>query len=250
MELLVLGAGPAYTNRFAARGAAYLLREGEPALVLDLGQGTFPALAAAIEPSGIEAIAISHLHPDHFVDLVPLRHYLRWEFEPARQVRVVAPAGLAARLDGLHAEPGFCAAALAIETLTAGSRSIGPFTIEAVRVTHTSDSHAFRVSVGHGPGLVYSGDCGRASDLDPLVRPGDVLLTEVSFGVGPVPSGALHLDAAAVAGLATRTKPARVLLTHLQMGYDRAATVAAVEAAADIPVRFVMPGDRVDLDGP
>ena len=77
------------------------------------------------------------------------------------------------------------------------------------------------------PGLVYSGDCGRAEDLDALVRPGDTILTEVSFGPGPVKPGALHLDGPAVGALATRTGAGAVLLTHLQMGHDPDETVAS-----------------------
>ena len=63
-----------------------------------------------------------------------------------------------------------------------------------------------------GPGLVYSGDCGRAEDLDVLARPGDTLLCEVSFGPGPIVPGAEHLDGPAVGDLATprqgRPRPA------------------------------------------
>ena len=65
---------------------------------------------------------------------------------------------------------------------------------------------------------MYSGDCGRAEDLRPLIRPGDALLTEVSFGPGPVPPDVLHLDGPAVGQLAASTGVGRVLLTHLQMG--------------------------------
>ena len=83
-----------------------------------------------------------------------------------------------------------------------GSLDVGTLTVEAAPVTHTRDSFGFRRLDGSGPGLVYSGDCGRAEDLEPLIRPGDTLLTEVSFGPGPVPPGAAHLDAPAVGALA------------------------------------------------
>ena len=79
-ELHVLGAGPAYTDRPGSTGAAYLVRDGATSLLLDLGQGSFPKLAAVLEPSTLDLVAITHLHPDHFIDLVPLRHYLRWHF--------------------------------------------------------------------------------------------------------------------------------------------------------------------------
>ena len=194
---------------------------------------------------------VSHLHPDHFIDLVALRHYLRWE-SPRRRARVIGPAGLEARLDALHDEPGFTRAALDIEALTEGSAVVGPFALEARRVTHTDSSYGFRVSPldagDDGPGLVYSGDCGKADDLDALVRPGDTLLCEVSFGPGPVVPGAEHLDGPAVGELARRTGAGRVLLTHLQMGYDRGATVDSVRAHFDGgPVELVDPGFETSI---
>lgn len=246
----VLGAGPAYTDRPGASGASYLLRTAETGLVLDLGQGSFPRLAGLVEPSTIAAVVVSHLHPDHFVDLVALRHYLHWEFRPARRVRVIGPAGLDDRLDALHAEPGFSAATLDVEPLIAGVYDVGLFEVEAARVTHTDDSYGFRVSLASGgPGLVYSGDCGRAEDLDELVRPGDALLVEVSFGAGPIPPGAHHLNGPAVGDLARRTRAGRVLLTHLQMGHDEDATLDAVRDRYDGPVTLVHPGDRFVIGG-
>lgn len=249
LRLDVMGAGPAYSDRIGSTGAAYLVRAAGTAVLLDLGQGSFPRLAATIEPSTLDAIAISHLHPDHFIDLVALRHYLRWYFDVARRVRVIAPIGLEARLDALHDEPGFSRATLAIEPILDGVTEIGALGLEARRVTHTSDSYAFRVDVvGHpGPGVVYSGDCGRAADLAPLIRAGDHLLSEVSFGPGPVPPGVAHLDGHAVGALASRTDAGRVLLTHLQMGFDRDETIAAVRSAYDGPVTFVDPGSATAI---
>lgn len=248
MELRVIGAGPAYTDRPGATGAAYLVEVDGSAILLDLGQGSFPALAARLEPSSLAAVVISHLHPDHFIDLVPLRHYLRYEFDPPRRVAVHAPAGLDARLDALHAEPGFLAAALDVRTLEPGAIAAGNVEIEARRVAHTDDSFGFRVcgasSRGNaeGPGLVYSGDCGRWEDLVPLVHDGDALLVEVAFGPGPVPPGAMHLDAPAIVQLARATRPSRILLTHLQMGFSAEETLAIVRDGFAGAIDLVEPG--------
>jgi ribonuclease BN (tRNA processing enzyme) len=188
MRLTVLGAGPAYTDREEAAGACYLVTEGETRVLLDLGHGSFQRIFRETDPTEIDAVVVSHLHPDHFIDLVPLRHYLRYEFDPPRRVRVLAPRDLAARLDALHAEPGFTAQALDCEPLGETEHAIGDLIVRSARVTHTDDSYGMRVAAGDA-GLVYSGDCGRADDLRPLIRPGDTLLTEVSFGAGPVPDG-------------------------------------------------------------
>ena len=243
-ELTVLGAGPAWSDRPSAAGASYLVRSERTAVLLDLGQGAFPRLMAAIEPSQLDAVVISHLHPDHFIDLVPLRHYLAYQLDPAHHVRVIAPDGLAHRIDALHDRPGFTSATLDCEAHPLDPVVIGDLTVEARRVRHTADSHAIRIAAATGPGLVYSGDCGVAEDLAPLIRPGDTLLVEVTFGAGPVPAGSMHLDAPAIADLVRVTRPGRVLLTHLQMGLDREAPVRIVQGAIDGPVSLVEPGER------
>jgi ribonuclease BN (tRNA processing enzyme) len=252
LRLDVLGAGPAYTDRPGATGAAYLVRADASSVLLDLGQGSLPRLFAHLEPSTLGAVAISHLHPDHFIDLVPLRHYLRWEFQPARRVRVIGPDGLARRLDGLHDDPDFSMASLDIEPVSVLAPTIvGELRVDARPVTHAQGSVGYRVSRSSdhlAPGLVYSGDCGRAEDLDPLIRPGDTVLCEVSFGPGPVTPGALHLDGPAVGALAARTRAGAVLLTHLQMGHDPDETVDSVRAAGyDGPVAIVEPGTSVEI---
>lgn len=251
MRLTVLGAGPAYSDRPGSTGAAYLVQSGGTSILLDLGQGSFPRLAGQIEPSRLTAVAVSHLHPDHFIDLVPLRHYLRYEFQPARRVRVLGPAALAERLDALHGEPGFAAATLDCEAIgpsAPGPIELGGLWLEAARVTHTDESYGFRVSAADGAsGLVYSGDCGRAADLAELLRPGDALLSEVSFGAGPVAPGALHLDGPAVGTLARDGAAGRVLLTHLQMGFDANAAIASVRDRFSGPVDLVSPGDTFEL---
>ena len=43
MQLTVLGAGPAYTDRDGASGACYLVSHGSTSILLDLGQGSFSA---------------------------------------------------------------------------------------------------------------------------------------------------------------------------------------------------------------
>jgi ribonuclease BN (tRNA processing enzyme) len=252
VELTVLGAGPAYSNRPGATGAAYLVRSDAAVILLDLGQGSFPRLAATVEPSDLSAVFISHLHPDHFIDLVPLRHYLRYHFTPGRRARVFGPKGLHERLDCLHGQPGFAAESLDIVDLAEGPVPVEGLAVDSHRVTHTAESYGFRIApagasgdaAAAGPGLVYSGDCGRATDLAPLIRPGDTLLTEVYFGDGDVPKGALHLNSAAVGALAASSKAGRVLLTHLQMGHDERRTIDAVGEHYDGPVELVEPGSR------
>lgn len=250
MELTILGAGPAYSDQPGSVGSAYLVREGTEGIVLDLGQGAFPGLAHAIEPSVLQGVFISHLHPDHFIDLIPLRHYLcRAEFAPGRRLRLLAPEGLEHRLDATYDQPGFAKAAFDLEPLAPGTCATGAFEVEARPVRHAGESFAFRVAPAGrpGPGLVYSGDCADPEALQPLLRPGDTLLAEATFGRGPVPPGMPHLDGPTAGRIAASARAGRLLLTHIRMGCDPDDTVHAAAGHYDGPVTSVRPGDRFEL---
>ena len=167
---------------------------------------------------------------------------------PAAPRRGHRPGGPGVRLDALHDQPGFAAVSLDVTDHRAGAghdRIAHPR--GGPRRSTRTDSHAIRVAAGQGPGLVYSGDCGRADDLRPLIRPGDTLLAEATYGADPVAPGSNHLNALDVGRLAAETGVGRVLLTHVLMGRDRAKAVAAAAALVAVPVDVVDPGDRFEL---
>ena len=107
-------------------------------------------------------------------------------------------------------------------------------------MTHTPDSYAFRVSSTaepDAPGLVYSGDCGRADDLLPLIRRGDTLLCEASWGVATTaPAHALHLTAVEAARVARESGASRLLLTHVLDRFDADGSAIKARESFDGPV--------------
>jgi len=244
VRLTIVGSAAAWTRRPGHASACYLIEAGDRAIVLDLGQGAFAELSGYRDPATINGVLTSHLHPDHFVDLVPLRHYLKYDAQQTGRLEIHGPAELPARLDGLFAEDGFLGG-IRISPLNPGEFQVAGFRIEARHVTHIPDSFAFRVSTGAGPGLVYSGDCGVADDLLPLVQSGDVLLCEAAFGARPADSP-IHLTSAAAASVAERAGASRLLLTHLQ---DQSQPRAAVAAAAEVfggNVAIAEPGLQIE----
>ena len=100
MILTVFGAGPAYTDREGASGAAYLVSEGSTRMLLDLGHGSFQRIFREAPPEDIAAVVVSHLHPDHFIDLVPLRHYLRYHLVPKRISTKDVATGIVTTMEG------------------------------------------------------------------------------------------------------------------------------------------------------
>jgi ribonuclease BN (tRNA processing enzyme) len=231
VKLTVVGCAPAWTRRPGRASSCYLVEHADRAIVLDLGQGAFSELARYRRPDTISGALISHLHADHLVDLVPLRHFLKYDASGDPTVTLHGPRELRDRLDRFAGEVGFLAG-LPGEALEPGTFEAGGFAIEARRVTHIPDAFAFRVSVPgeSGPALVYSGDCGRANDLLPLIRPGDLFLCEAAFGGGPGEAG-IHLTAAEAASVAATSGASRLVLTHL---LDRSDEELARESAAKV----------------
>ena len=91
------------------------------------------------------------------------------------------PDELRRRYDVFLGEEGFLDIMPGPE-LVAGFRQIGPFLLETRPVTHSQHSYAFRVTLNaepEAPGLVYSGDCGRADDLVPLIKDTCVIPIEI-----------------------------------------------------------------------
>jgi ribonuclease BN (tRNA processing enzyme) len=229
MRLTVVGCASAYTREPGAASSCYLVESDGRAVLLDMGQGSFSELARYRAAESLDGILVSHLHADHLVDLVPLRHYLLYEADAAGRVAVHGPAELRGRFDAFQGK-GFldCLTGAALEP---GVFELGGLRIEARHVTHIEDSYAFRVSPagGAGPGLVYSGDCAVADDLLPLLHEGDTLLSEAAFGAGPGGGGG-HITAQEAARVATEGRASRLVLTHI---LDRHDAQAAQQAAAD-----------------
>lgn len=230
MRLTVVGCAPAYTQRVGRASSCYLVEHDGRAVLLDMGQGSFSALAQYRDMRQIDAVLISHLHADHLVDLVPLRHFLKYE-APDTLIRLHGPLELRRRLDAFQAQPDFLGD-LPGDPLAADSFELAGLSVQARLVTHIPHSFGFRLAPrdGSGPGLVYSGDCAEPRDLLPLLRAGDTLLSEAAFGAGPG-EAVMHMTAAQAAWAAAEGGAARLVLTHI---LDRNDESAASDAAAEV----------------
>ena len=249
LRLTVIGSAPAWSLRAGTPSSCYLVELGDQAIVLDLGQGSMGQLAERRALDSIAAIVVSHIHPDHHVDLVALRHYLKYGLGRPSGLQLHAPPGLRQRYDTFLGEQGFLDN-LPGTDVSAGSRAVGPFLVEARPVTHAPSAFAFRVSSGASPlapALVYSGDCGRWQDLLPLIHPGDTLLSEAFWGVLAAQADQLHLSAADAA-CATRDGGAgRLILTHIADSQDPERCREEAGAVYSAPVDVARPGLSVRI---
>jgi ribonuclease BN (tRNA processing enzyme) len=243
LKLTILGASAAWAEHPGRPSSCYMIEIGDAAILLDLGQGSLGSLFPHRDPSSLQAVVVSHMHGDHHVDLIPLRNLLYYNYGEPRRIGLHLPAGLRQRYDVFMGEDGFLDF-MDGQDVQEGVWQIGPFIVQAHPVTHAENSHAFRVTDAadpDGPGLVYSGDCGVADDLLPLLRVGDTLLCEAFWStLEPIPS-ANHLSAAQASDVARRGGAAQLILTHILESHD---PPAALAAAKDI-----FPG-RVELAQP
>jgi ribonuclease BN (tRNA processing enzyme) len=183
LRLTIVGCAAAWSTRPGRASSCYLVEIGDDALVLDMGQGSFSLLAARRDPGSLRAVLISHLHADHCIDLIPLRHYLKYaaprgaartsggasggakpstgaiadphheqpEEHPRQEdphgarLELHGPVDLPARFDDFARETHLLAP-LAFHPLVSGPLRLGPFDITVGRVTHAERSFAFRVA--------------------------------------------------------------------------------------------------------
>ncbi len=246
MRITVLGACGAWPEVGRAC-SGYLVEHAGFRLVMDLGYATLPRLLEHVEPRRVDAVLISHGHPDHCADLNPLLRARALSTPAAPPLPVYALPGA---LDAVLAldEPHVLADACALHPLTGGDYvELGPFTVRTVRLPHFVANVGFRLSVG-GSVVAYTGDTGPSPAVVELAHRADVLLAEATF-VDHVPdSEAGFLTSAVQAGRqATAAGARQLVLTHLWPGTDPEAARRAAEDTFPGDVRVARGGLVLDL---
>jgi ribonuclease BN (tRNA processing enzyme) len=253
VRLTIVGSASAYSMKPGRSSSSYLVEEGETAVVLDLGQGSFSELWRYRSPATVAAVLISHMHADHNVDLIPLRLWAKYAND-GRGPALYGPTHLRERFaefQGPYGEPTTEVDyfhELAGGPLTEDEILIGDLSVTPGRVTHIPDSFAFRVSpaAGTGPGLVYSGDCGVPDDLLPLIRESDTVLCEAGFGLERQVDG-IHLTAQDAGDVARRGRAARLILTHILDKNRTPETLEVASAAFGADVSMAEPEMTLDI---
>ncbi len=223
--------------------SGYVLDHDQTRTVLDLGYGTFPRLLTLLGKAGtesIDAIVITHAHPDHAVDLHALLR-LRWfTRRNAPPIPLYAPDDVIQLLAGLEDrhDDSAVAAVFDFHPLPAAPYRIGPLTLESRLLPHYVPNVGVRLT---SPGLcvAYTGDTGPDPALADLGRDADLYIVDATDrhqqpGSPSAPAGQFLNLTAAQAGAAAATAGARqLLLSHFWPGNDRAA--ARTDAARHFP---------------
>lgn len=230
MRLTVLGGCGAWPAAGQAC-SGFLLEQDGFRLLVDAGYAIVPRLLELVSPDQVDAVFVSHGHPDHCADLNPLLRARVLRDDPAGPLPVYAPPGALAAVLALD-RPGMLDHAYALHEFPVGSRlRIGPFDAQTRLLPHFLPNAGVRVSAG-GRVLAYTGDSGPSPEVVELARDADLLVAEATY-LEQVPAETRrYLCSAREAGRQAREAGAgQLLLTHLQPGTDPAAAPPAAMAA-------------------
>jgi ribonuclease BN (tRNA processing enzyme) len=251
MQLTVLGGSAAGPN--PGQGCSgYLVQSGPTRVVLDLGPGTLPELRNHADFRTLDGVVLSHLHVDHWLDVLALRFALAYNPVSAPgPIPLWTPPGgidLLRRLaDAIAGPPGadeYFSVFHVREFDPEKWLTIGEITLRFAPTVHYVPCWAIRASNGRDGDLFYTADTGPSADLVPFGSGSNVVVAEGTTQPGanePIATRG-HLTPAEAGNLARAVGARTLVLSHLWAENDPFAAVEAARQAFRGPVELAAPG--------
>lgn len=267
MKLTAIGTAGSFPGPDSA-ASCYLVETEEERptrIVLDLGSGALSRLQRVVDPGSFAAVVLTHLHPDHCMDMTGL--YVRHCYDPKffngnvsdtgsirTRTSVFAPPGAEERLTrAYHTDPGRSPVAgssdpsdltHAFEFVDLDHRSsfqIGSLTVESFLVDHPVEAYALRITDDRGKVITYSGDSDECDNLIEAARGADVFLCEAAFQEDRDTARGIHLTGKRAGRVATNAEVKSLVLTHIPVWTDRC--IVRGEAAREFrgPIELAKP---------
>ena len=239
LNLTVLGCD----GSFAGAGGAcsgYLVRAGATAIWLDAGAGTMSNIQRHVDLADVEAIVLTHEHPDHWSDIEGLAVAFKWTL-----VRdgppVYAPAGIRE-----STRVGHSIDSLPWTTIDQNTElEIGPIGLSFSLTDHPVTTLAVRLE-SDGRVLGYSADTGPDWELAQLGFDMDLALCEATF-LKDKEGTVQHMSARQAGASAARARAKRLVITHLTPGVDRESARAEASRAFGGPVEVAAIDARYEI---
>ncbi len=238
MRVTFAGSGDAFGSGGRLQACLVVEAAGSRILV-DCGATSLVALRRLrVEPSGIDAVLLSHLHGDHFGGVPFLVLDAQLVSKRTRPLVVAGPRGTRSRVEA------------AMEVLFPGSSrverafaldlgeleperpwTLGPFSVTPFVVDHASGAPPFALRVAaEGRVLAYTGDTAWTDTLVAAAQGADLLVAEAYFADKRV---RYHLDYATLAAHLPEIGAKRVIVTHMSAEMLERAASLGCEAAED-----------------
>ena len=253
MRITVLGKSPSWPDAGGAC-SGYLVQSGDYAVLLDCGTGVFAKLRELFDYQALDAVLITHLHSDHFFDLVPFSYAL-----------LHSPRRRSGHSVALHVQPGGRSLLQAMvdpwgqadlvptafdlhEYDPAQVLSLGPLSVRFCEVPHYTTTFAVDFTDGERR-FTYSADCGPNPALVQFARGTDLLLieaTEPGLEDAETPRG--HMTAREAGEQGRQAGARRVVITHFSDELDGDQLRAQASAGFAAAVQLARGGDRYELD--
>lgn len=219
MLLNILGPWLAAPLHEAGANSSYLVSGRNAKCLLDCGPGAVPLLQAMNVVPQLDAVIISHMHHDHFLDVIPLATLLHKHGLGGRIQLFVPAAGGLSVLDEADRWlfPSENRIRKAFDIREYGEEevlTIGDLTVTFQETVHSMTCYAARVTDGERT-FVYSADTAYFPAFGSFAKGADLLLCEATF-VQEYPG---HLTGRQAGRMAAEAEAGRLILTHLD--FDR-----------------------------
>ncbi len=259
MRLTVLGKSPSWQDAGGAC-SGYLIEDGNSTVLLDCGNGVFSKLRLYRDYTCVDAVLVSHLHADHFLDLVPYSYALtyaprqqpvpvdRWPgTDSPAHPRLIAPPRAREtfrRVVGAWGNEDLIENAFALEEYEESSvPEVGSLRFHFRTVPHFQETFAIRVESSNGGGsLVFGADCRPTGELIDFARGADLLLIEATLP-RPERSGERgHLTPREAGEHGRDSGAGRLVLTHISDELDHLWARKEALSVFDGPVEIATEG--------
>ncbi len=229
----VLGCDGGYPGPGGA-GSGYLLRVGQDTVALDMGPGTLGRLQQEVAIEDLDAVFISHEHPDHRSDLEGLAVGLK-EIGAGRPLSVYATAGVKEAFFfpdwGVFEWHVVCDGDLA---------QVGGLSFRFGQTDHGPETLALRAD-WPGGSFAYSADTGPGWSVSALGEKIGLFLCEATWDEAHKGTGG-HLSGAEAGAMAKAAGVERLVITHIRPRLHQGAVVAEAAASFGAPVSRATPG--------
>jgi ribonuclease BN (tRNA processing enzyme) len=249
MKLTILGSAGSFAGPHSAC-SAYLVEQDGFRLLVDFGNGSTGVMHEVCGLLGPDAVVLSHLHGDHYLDLITYTYVRRYHPDGHPPLLpVYGPSNVRATVAGAYGRDvdQLLSEVYVFEPIDSDRViHVGPFEIDLRRVYHPVETYGMRISAG-GRTLAFSSDTDVCDALDDIARDADLFLCEASFLEGEDNHPGIHLTGRQAGDVAKRAGVGRLVLTHLVPWYDEAQVFAEASAAYDGELHVAHPRDVYEV---